>query len=131
MGTEMKVLIVEDNDIDVLLATKLIEIADSSVEIVRFDNGKSAFEYLLSDAGSVDIIILDLNMPVMSGIGFLEARKEHASMMEIPVFVLSSSIDERDMINCQKLKTAAYIEKPMNLEKVRQILAFPELQKVG
>lgn len=131
MGIDMRVLIVEDNDIDVLLATKLLEIANPAVEVIRFENGKTAFEHLLVSEELYDVIILDLNMPVMNGIEFLEARKEHPSLMDVPVFVLSSSIDERDMINCQKLNTAAYVEKPMNLEKAQQIITFPQLQKVG
>jgi len=56
MAEHVKVLIVEDNDIDVLLATKLLKIANSGVEYHHFENGKDAYDHLVNNTTDYDII---------------------------------------------------------------------------
>lgn len=123
MGDNLQVLVIEDNDIDLLLATKLIQLADSSVEIHHCENGEVAINHL-NEGHQYDVVLLDLNMPVMTGLEFLQEKEHFHILNDTPIVVLSSSVDERDMVRCKELKANHYIEKPLSLSKAKEILAL-------
>jgi len=124
MSGTQNILIVEDNQIDVLLTSKLLKLIDKSVGVMHEENGKDALTYLTDSHDAINLIVLDLNMPVMNGIEFLKHRQNSDALSMIPVAVLTSSMDERDIENCEKLNAKVYIEKPITMEKAREILAL-------
>ena len=112
-------LIVEDNETDVLCLKKAFEKSGIGKPIITASNGEEALAYLKGDLPDQDLrvpnlILLDLNMPIMNGFEFLEVVKSDARLKAIPVVVLTSSTSSMDMNDSYNNSVAGYIEKPMD-----------------
>ena len=112
-------LIVEDNETDVLCLKKAFEKSGVGKPIITASNGEEALAYLKGDLPNQDLrvpnlILLDLNMPIMNGFEFLEKVKSDARLKAIPVVVLTSSTSSIDMNDSYNNSVAGYIEKPMD-----------------
>ncbi len=115
-----KVLIIEDNPGDVELTMLAFQtrglVADFHVAI----NGSNALVYLESLASSADprpdLILLDLNLPKVTGAEFLAMIRCRPQLTTIPIVVLTSSRAERDFQQCSALGIEAYLNKPMSLQ---------------
>ena len=112
-------LIVEDNETDVLCLKKAFEKSGIGKPIITASNGEEALAYLKGDLPDQDLrvpnlILLDLNMPIMNGFEFLEVVKSDDRLKSIPVVVLTSSTSSMDMNDSYNNSVAGYIEKPMD-----------------
>lgn len=112
-------LIVEDNETDVMCLKKAFEKSGIRKTIITASNGEEALVYLKGDLPKQDLrtpnlILLDLNMPIMNGFEFLEVIKSDARLKAIPVVVLTSSTSNMDMNDSYNNSVAGYIEKPMD-----------------
>jgi CheY-like chemotaxis protein len=86
-------------------------------EIVRTVNGREAIEYLGKHSSKLPcVVLLDLNMPVMNGVEFLKIVKADERLRKIPVIVLTTSGEERDISESFTLGVAGYIVKPFSYE---------------
>jgi CheY-like chemotaxis protein len=120
-------LIVEDNETDVLCLKEAFEKNGIGKTIITASNGEEALAYLNDDSGEYEgripnLILLDLNMPIMNGFEFLEAVKSDARLRSIPVVVLTSSISRVDMNDSYSNCVAGYIEKPMDPEGYLEVV---------
>ena len=120
-------LIVEDNETDVLCLKKAFEKSGIGKAIVTASNGEEALAYLKGNLPEQDqripnLILLDLNMPIMNGFEFLEEVKSDAKLKAIPVVVLTSSTSSMDMNDSYNSNVAGYIEKPMDPEAYLNIV---------
>ncbi|HLT28175.1 MAG TPA: response regulator [Zeimonas sp.] len=105
--------------------------------LVQRANGEAAVEFL--DTATAHelpcLILLDLNMPVMNGIEFLQVVKRHATWRRIPVVVLTTSEEEQDKIASFDLSVAGYMTKPVDyrkfVEAMRTIDAYWTLSEVA
>ena len=105
------ILLIEDNEIDAFIANAILSKHFKNSEIVRVANGNEAMRFL--EISNPDLIVLDLNMPVMNGLEFLKKSLHIRHLLDIQVVVLSSSFNALDKQVCQKLDAAKYFEKPM------------------
>ena len=81
-------------------------------------NGEEAIAYLQDDSNERPcVILLDLNMPKMNGTEFLKVVKADPMLRRIPVVVLTTSNEERDIVESFKLSVAGYIIKPVDYRK--------------
>ena len=81
-------------------------------------NGEEAVEYLTDENNSLPcVILLDLNMPKMNGIEFIKVIKANDTLKKLPIIVLTTSNEERDIIESFKLSAAGYIVKPVDYKK--------------
>jgi len=81
-------------------------------------NGEEALEYLRNPENARPcVILLDLNMPRMNGVEFMKAVKADPSLKKIPIVVLTTSRDDRDIVESYKLSAAGYIVKPVDYKK--------------
>ncbi|MCI5060177.1 MAG: response regulator [Alphaproteobacteria bacterium] len=117
----IKILLVEDNEGDVMLTKLAFEKADIPVDIIVTQNGIEAMEYLrregkFTNALTPDIVLLDLNMPKMSGKEVLKEIKEDPELKVIPVIILTSSEAHMDVLNSYRYYANAYIIKPVTVE---------------
>jgi CheY-like chemotaxis protein len=81
-------------------------------------NGEEALEYLRNPENPRPcVILLDLNMPRMNGVELMKAVKSDASLKKIPIIVLTTSRDDRDIVESYKLSAAGYIVKPVDYKK--------------
>ena len=120
-------LIVEDNETDIMCLKKAFEKSGIGKTIITASNGEEALEYLKGDLPKQDfripnLILLDLNMPIMNGFEFLEEVKSDARLKSIPVVVLTSSTSSMDMNDSYNSSVAGYIEKPMDPEAYLDIV---------
>ena len=128
----LNILLIEDDRIEVLKLKRAIAEDFDSYKLNIATNGNQAFTIL--DKNIPDIIILDLNMPDTNGIDFLSLVKSNISLKHIPVIILTTSDNNRDIYNCYKLGIAGYMIKPLKYEdyvkKMETVLAYWSLNEL-
>lgn len=112
---KLNILLVEDDQVDVMNIRRAFEKNRITNPLWVARDGVEALEML--EGGKVPIhhllVLLDLNMPRMSGIELLREIRERESLRHLPVVVLTTSDDERDRIDAYNLNVAGYILKPV------------------
>lgn len=114
---ELSILLVEDDTIEILKLNRTIEKLNLNHKIVVKKNGELALDYLKETQTLPDIILLDLNMPKLNGIEFLETLKNSKKIMHIPTIILTTSSNQKDLDECFKLGVSGYILKPLKYEE--------------
>lgn len=122
-----KILLVEDNEGDVELTLEAFKEARfrNHIEVVR--DGDEALDYLyrrngFEEATTPDIVLLDLNMPRVSGTEVLEQVKQDPELRRIPFIILTSSEAERDVLTSYDLHANCYIVKPVDATKFTRVV---------
>jgi CheY-like chemotaxis protein len=117
------IVMVEDDDGHARLIEKNIRRAGVANEILGFTNGTDALEFLLgadgtgqSNQGRQLLILLDLNLPDMTGIDILEKVKANEHTRRCPVVVLTTTDDQREIQRCYDLGANVYITKPVDYD---------------
>lgn len=125
-----QVLLVEDDVADVELVRQSF---DASIQVHHVSHGRDALAFLRReephrDVPRPDLVLLDLNMPVMNGRELLSALREDPSLHGIPVIVMTSSVHPDDVREAYRLCANCYVRKPLDLdhfeELVRKVQAF-------
>jgi len=124
-----KIILAEDNPADVKLAQLALRGLPSEIEMVQVRNGKELLDYLENvSPEEIAFVLLDLNMPMVSGHDFLQIRKKDPQMQEMPVIVFTCSNDYEDIENAYSLGANAFINKPVDLDEYerafRSIVGF-------
>lgn len=122
-----QVLLIEDNSGDVLLTRRAFKNAKISNQVTVAKTGEEALSILLKEgvyanALSPDLILLDLNLPQMSGQEVLDFVKKNEDLRHIPVIILSSSKAEQDVIQSYNLHANGYVVKPISLDKFNEVV---------
>lgn len=113
--SRFKILLVEDDKVDVMAIKRVLKEAGISNSLDVANDGEESLKFLKnSENEKPDIILLDLNMPVMNGIEFLKIVKQEDSLKEIPVVVLTVSREDQDMVDSLNLGVAGYLNKPVD-----------------
>ncbi|MBI5903222.1 MAG: response regulator [Deltaproteobacteria bacterium] len=126
-GRLIEILMVEDNPADVRLTVEAFKDAKVLNHLNVVHDGEEAMEYLrhggkYADAPRPDLILLDLNLPKMDGREVLEEIKKDQDLKRIPVVVLTTSDDERDILKAYDLHVNAYVTKPVALDQFVRIV---------
>lgn len=112
------ILLVEDDTIDAMTVRRAFRDLNVTNPLAHALNGEEGIAYLRDSAQERPcVILLDLNMPKMNGIEFLKVVKVDPSLRRIPVVVLTTSNEERDIVDSFKLRVAGYIVKPVDYRK--------------
>jgi CheY-like chemotaxis protein len=122
MNTEVrKILIVDDSPKDVELAIAALAENNIANEIIVAEDGEEALDYLYkrgkfsSERGLPAVVLLDIKMPKMDGIELLKLiRMDHKFKM-IPVIMVTSSAEERDLVESYELGANSYVVKPVDI----------------
>lgn len=96
MSRAFKVLLVEDSQVDQFTAKAALESYNDAIEVTIANDGAEAIQFM-GNGYEPDFILLDLNMPRMSGRDFLEYYAEHASFYR-PVFIISASDEDKEIL---------------------------------
>jgi len=117
-----RILLVEDNADDAELTRLALERHQLGSRVVHLTDGALALEYLFGPSGAanaldVRFIILDLKLPKVDGIQVLERLKADARTRSIPVVILSSSNQERDISRSYECGVNSYVVKPVQLDE--------------
>lgn len=147
MTQSLEILLVEDNDGDVEMTQRALRNNVPECNLSVANDGVEAMDLLhkrgqFTNAPTPQIILLDLNMPRMDGIRFLEQAKADAVLKSIPVIVFTSSQSQRDIQECYEHQASCYIVKPFDGKEfanaVQQVASFwgnlgqlPEKKHIG
>jgi len=129
MTTEVVILIAEDDDGHARLIEKNLTRAGLHNPIQRFTNGQQILDFLLccgpGPHRSPDrpyLLLLDIRMPQVDGVGVLRQVKEHAELRKMPVIMLTTTDDPREVERCHALGCSTYIVKPVLYEKFAEAI---------
>jgi two-component system, response regulator len=117
---ERHVLLVEDNPDEVLLTRRAFEMNKIVVPLVIVNDGQEALDYIYntvrpdSPSRKPSLILLDLNLRKLNGLDVLKQIKDDTRVNDIPVVVLTSSMDERDIEKSYTLGARDYVRKPIS-----------------
>lgn len=124
------ILLVEDNPMDLDLTLRAFSKRNFSNEIIVARDGEEALAWLPRWAAGEPmpaVVLLDINLPRASGLEVLRGFREHALARRIPVVVLTSSRDDRDLKAAYDLGVNSYIEKPVSFNKFIEVAGHIEL----
>jgi CheY-like chemotaxis protein len=130
MNNAVTIVMIEDDEGHARLIEKNIVRAGVTNPIVHFPNGGTALQYLEQNGDSARslLVLLDLNLPDMTGIDILQKLKGHEGLKRAPVIVLTTTDDKREIERCYELGCNVYITKPVEYEHfahaIRQLGLF-------
>jgi CheY-like chemotaxis protein len=127
MAKEIRILFVEDNEGDIVLTLEAMREAKISNNITVVRDGEEALKYLLregkyADAGSPDLVLLDINLPKVDGKEVLARIKSDPALMTIPVVILTTSDSEKDILDSYHNHANCYITKPVDFKKFMEVV---------
>ncbi len=118
---ETTILLVEDDPAHACLIEKNLRRSSVASEIVKFGDGQRTLDYLLANGKAAErtrtVVLLDLDMPGMSGYQVLQRLKTDERTRSIPVVVLTTTDDAAEIRRCYDLGCNAYIAKPVDYEQ--------------
>jgi DNA-binding response OmpR family regulator len=131
MSNSVRIVMIEDDLGHARLIEKNIRRANISNEISHFADGASAMDYLFSEEARLNgpiLILLDLNLPDMSGTDILVRVKNDERLKRAPVVILTTTDDRQEVQRCYDLGCNVYITKPVDYESfagaIRQLGLF-------
>ena len=110
------VLLIEDDELDIISVKRSLKKLASEYELYTAHNGKDALAMLTENNPTLnpDVILLDLNMPKMNGIEFLNVLRNDERLKHMRVFIMTTSTESADRSATDKLGISGYIIKPLN-----------------
>jgi CheY-like chemotaxis protein len=115
----IKLLLVEDSPAEILLIRQVLARESVPVSLHVAVDGKQASEILAAGQFKPDLVLLDLNLPKLSGLSVLEHCRPH-----VPVVVFSSSISPDDIQRSFQLGVRDFVPKPSDLESYRRVVSY-------
>jgi CheY-like chemotaxis protein len=126
--TNKPILLVEDDRVDIMTIMRALKEIRVGNPLVSMENGEAALFHLQTPGiENPCIILLDLNMPIMNGIEFLQKVKQDDQLKRIPVVVLTTSEEQQDKVNSFNLGVAGYMAKPVDYRQFVEMMRSIDL----
>ena len=122
-NNDATILLVEDDYLDIMNVERELKKLNINLPLHVARNGREALNMLRGEGGASKIspapkvVLLDINMPKMNGIEFLEAVRKDPELMHLNVFIMTTSNEETDRLAAQNLGATGYIVKPLSFDK--------------
>jgi len=117
------ILLVEDDQVDAMTVQRALKDLNVKNSLVHMEDGEKALAYLRDTSHSKPcIILLDLNMPIMNGVEFLQEAKSDDKLKGIPVVVLTTSGEQQDKVSSFNLSVAGYMTKPVDYQQFVEVI---------
>lgn len=128
---ERKILLVEDNDLDVVIVERLLRKLGLHYPVVRAKNGEEALAILRPQTGMPGLLppftmIVDINMPRMNGFELLDEIIDDPMLSDVPIYVLSSSDNQQDKNRAMQYRIRGYVVKPITETILLEIMDVKE-----
>lgn len=134
MLTPLKILLIEDDAIEVMKFKRVLSKFQVKHEVIEANNGEVARDILDQKDTLPSIILLDLNMPKVNGIELLTYLKSNDELKYIPVVILTTSSNYKDLKRCYEIGIAGYVLKPLKYEeyvlKMEMLLDYWSINKL-
>ena len=118
MNNIVDILLIEDNPDDAGLTIRTLKKNNLGNHLIHLEDGQDALDFLFNEENRMPkLILLDLKMPRVDGIEVLRKLKSDEKKRSIPVVVLTSSKEEKDIVEAYKLGVNAYIVKPVDFDQ--------------
>ena len=128
-GQEVAILLVEDDPGHARLIEKNLRRSNIANEIITVSDGQQALDYLFGEGEYVGkerpsplLVLLDLNLPVLDGYQVLQRMKSDERTKRIPVVILTTTDDAREVSRCYELGCNVYITKPVDYERFSEAI---------
>ena len=127
--SKKRILLVEDNADEVELMLRALRPHNAQDEVIVARDGVEALELLFGADQAFaralpNLVLLDLNLPKVSGLEVLRRIRADARTLELPVVIMTTSKEERDIVEGYKLGANSYVHKPMRFEDFEQAVRF-------
>jgi len=128
MRSDKPILLVEDDQVDAMTVKRALKEINVTNKLDILNNGEEALAFLKNPENeNPGIILLDLNMPKMNGIEFLQIAKKDDSLKKIPVVVLTTSKEDQDKVDSFNFGVAGYMIKPVDYQKFVEVVKTIDL----
>ncbi len=129
--SEFEIVLVEDNPADVELITRSLKRHNLANKIVLLKDGAEALEFFFSQDDAVHrngshtprVVLLDIKLPKVDGIEVLRRMKSDERTKEIPVVILTSSNEDRDVREAYDFRVNSFVTKPIKFEEFTKVVA--------
>ena len=123
----IEILLVEDNPGDIRLTIEALKESKINNVLNYVEDGNQALAYLqkegkYKDVSTPDLILLDLDMPNVSGREVLESVKQDPELKRIPIVVLTISESDQDVLKAYDMQANAYVRKPIDLDQFIKVV---------
>jgi CheY-like chemotaxis protein len=123
-NSEIEILLIEDNPYDAELALRTLRQHNLANHIVHLNDGAEALDWLFGSAGQPGcgpvtyprVVLLDLKLPKVNGLEVLRAIRADKRTAHLPVVIMTSSAEERDVVESYNLGANGYVVKPLDFE---------------
>ncbi|HEX2140244.1 MAG TPA: response regulator [Woeseiaceae bacterium] len=124
MNEQLNILLVEDDEVDVMTVKRAFRKNHITNPLFVAQDGVEALEKLRGDEipRGRRIVLLDLNMPRMNGIEFLQELRKDRELVATPVIVLTTSNDDQDKVQAYNLNVAGYLVKPVTFASFCELM---------
>jgi DNA-binding response OmpR family regulator len=124
----LNILLVEDDEVDVMTVRRALAVAHVDHDLIVHRTGADALGWLRAETGVErgplpDLLILDLNLPLLSGLELLESVKKIPALAAIPSVVLTTSGQESDVARAFELGAAGYFVKPVDFDRFVAVMS--------
>ena len=129
MNTAPKIVIVEDDEGHAILVRQNLEAAGLNNEFLHFRDGQAALDFFFKGGKAAPelrqhsyLILLDIRMPKVDGIEVLRRLKSDAELHKVPVIMLTTTDDAREVERCHQLGCNVYIQKPVDYDRFTEAI---------
>jgi CheY-like chemotaxis protein len=129
LAREITVLVADDDDGHAMLIQEHLEDAGIHNPILRFRDGAEVWTFLDGSAAGKSrdpntpyLLLLDIRMPKMDGVEVLRRVKNHTELRTMPVIMLTTTDDPREVAECYKLGCNSYVTKPVNFDAFSEVV---------
>ena len=116
--TSATILCVDDDDDDASLLESAVHHCCSEIKFMKCYGGKEALDFLNSPMSSPDVILLDVNMPLLNGFDCLREIQKSPRLRNIPVFMISTSASPKDVSLAMELGARKFLTKPNSYSEI-------------
>ena len=126
MDSKIDLLVIDDDDINIFIIKKIVEKTGYNINMVAKTNGQLAIDHLNelleNNEAFPQLVLIDINMPVLNGWEFLEAYDKLQIEQRVDMYMLSSSVYENDIEKAKTYKTVkGFISKPLSINRLIEL----------